>query len=203
MIQIISISIFRVSTTFKDIKKYKNVVLFLIAFWCYSEGIGTIIKMATIYGKELNISNTDLLGAFILVQFIGVPATFMFGYFASKIGTKNSILLSLFVYTWICVFGYFIKTGWHFWLLSFFVALVQGGSQALSRSFYAKIIPVHKSSEFFSFFAISEKFAGILGPILFSLLSQIFQNSRFSIIGLIIFFIVGMIILSRVKESPS
>ena len=184
--------------TLKDITKYRDLFIFLIAFWLYNDGIGTIIKMATIYGAEIGIGQTDLIGALLMVQFIGIPFAFAFGWLAKKIGTKPSIYLSLIVYTLIAIMGYFMEYAWHFWLLAFAVATVQGGSQALSRSLFGRMVPKSKSAEFYGFFSVSSKFAGIAGPFLFAVVGQLTGHSRLSILSLIVFFILGMIILSRV-----
>jgi UMF1 family MFS transporter len=174
---------------------------FLLAFWLYNDGIGTIIKMATIYGKEIGIGQTDLIGALLMVQFVGIPFSFAFGWLAKRLGTKRSIYITLSVYTLISIGGYFMETAVHFWILGFAVALVQGGSQALSRSLYARMVPKAKSAEFFSFFSVSGKFAGIFGPLIFGLVSQIMGNSRLAIVSLVIFFISGGFLLTRVDEE--
>jgi len=184
--------------TFRHIRAYKEVFLFLCAFWLYMEGIGTIIKMATIYGKEIGIASHSLIGAFILVQFVGIPFTFAFGQLAGRLGAKRGIMVSLVVYMGISVFGFFMTTGWHFWVLACAVGMVQGGAQALSRSLFASMVPVQKSAEFFGFFSVSSKFAGVLGPFFFGVLSQSMGGSRYSILFLIIFFIIGMALLAFV-----
>lgn len=191
----------RLADTFKEIRKYSELFKFLLAFWLYNDGIGTIIKMATIYGNEIGIGQTDLIGALLMVQFVGIPFSFAFGWLAKKIGTKNCIYLSLGVYTLISIGGYFMSNALHFWLLGFSVALVQGGSQALSRSLYGRMVPKAQSAEFFSFFSVSGKFAGIFGPFLFGLVSQLFGNSRLGIVSLIVFFISGSLLLTRVDEE--
>ena len=191
----------RLAETFKEVRKYGDLFKFLIAFWLYNDGIGTIIKMATIYGNEIGIGQTDLIGALLMVQFVGIPFSFAFGWLAKKIGTKNSIYLSLGVYTLISIGGYFMSSAVHFWMLGFSVALVQGGSQALSRSLYGRMVPKAQSAEFFSFFSVSGKFAGMFGPFLFGFVSQLFGNSRLGIVSLIVFFISGALLLTRVDEE--
>ena len=187
--------------TLREITKYRDLFLFLVAFWLYNDGIGTIIKMATIYGAEIGIGQTDLIGALLMVQFVGIPFAFGFGWLAKKIGTKQSIYLSLIVYTLIAIMGYFMQYAWHFWLLAFAVATVQGGSQALSRSLFGRMVPKSKSAEFFGFFSVSAKFAGIAGPFIFAVVGQLMGQSRLSILSLVIFFILGILILSRVNEK--
>jgi UMF1 family MFS transporter len=154
--------------------------------------------MATIYGAEIGIGQTTLIGTLLMVQFVAIPFAFLFGWLAKKIGTKNSIYLSLIVYTGITIFAYFLQYEWQFWALGFAVATVQGGSQALSRSLIGRMMPKSKSAEFFGFFSVSEKFAGIAGPFVFGIVGQLMGQSRLSIISLIIFFVIGATLLSRV-----
>ena len=191
----------RLSHTFRQITRYKQLLLFLIAFWIYNDGIGTIIKMATAYGDEIGIGVTDMTIALIITQFVGIPFSFGFGWLARRLGTKRSILLGLGVYTLISIAGYFMQTATHFYILAFTVGMVQGGSQALSRSLYGAMVPKSQSAEFFGFFSTSSKFAGIAGPLLFGVVSQVAGGSRLSIISLIIFFIVGGFLLTRVDEQ--
>ena len=197
----ITASIKRLGHTFHEMTKYKDLFKFLVAFWLYSDGIGTIIKMATIYGAEIGIGQIDLIGTLLMVQFVGIPFSLAFGWLAKKIGTKQSIYLSLLVYALISIGGYFMSTALHFWLLGFAVAIVQGGSQALSRSLFGRMVPKSKSAEFFGFFSVSAKFAGIAGPFLFAVVGQIMGSSRLSIVSLIVFFIVGALLLTRVDEK--
>jgi MFS transporter, UMF1 family len=194
----IQASFSRLGHTFREITKYKQLFLFLIAFWFYNDGIGTIIKMATIYGAEIGITQTTLIGTLLMVQFVGIPFAFLFGWLAKKIGTKQSIYISLVIYTFIAIGGYFMSQEWHFWALGLAVATVQGGSQALSRSLFGRMMPKSKSAEFFGFFSVSEKFAGIAGPFVFGIVGQIMGHSRLSIVSLIIFFIIGASLLTRV-----
>ncbi len=189
----------RLSTTFKDIRKYKELSKFLLAFWVYSNGIGTIILMATIYGAEIGISQTTLIGTLLMVQFLAAPFAIFFGWLPKKIGTKNSIYITLGIYSIIAIAGYFLQHEWQFWALGAGVATVQGGAQALSRSLFGRMMPKSKSAEFYSFFSVFEKFSTILGPALFGVVSMIAGESRLSIVSLIIFFLVGFYILTRVN----
>jgi UMF1 family MFS transporter len=157
--------------------------------------------MATIYGTELGFSSTTTIGTLLMVQFVAIPFAFLFGWLAKKIGTKRSILLSLLIYTLIAIGGYFLYKEIHFWLLGFAVATVQGGSQALSRSLFGRMMPKSKSAEFYSFFSVSEKIAGTVGPLLFGVVSRLMGGSRLSIVSLIIFFSLGGLLLWQVKEK--
>jgi UMF1 family MFS transporter len=197
----IVVSFKRLAATFREIRRYRDLFIFLIAFWLYNDGIGTIIKMATIYGAEIGLGQTTLIGTLLMVQFVGIPFAFLFGWLAKKIGTKRSIYLSLLVYTGIAIMGYFLTQEWQFWVLGFAVATVQGGSQALSRSLFGRLVPKSKSAEFFGFFSVSEKFAGIAGPFIFGLVGQLMGNSRLAIVSLVVFFVIGAIILTNVDEK--
>ena len=190
----------RISQTFGELRKYRELFKFLLAFWLYNDGIGTIIKMATIYGSEIGIGMTDLIGALLLTQFVGIPFSLLFGKFSKKLGTKRSIMVGLVWYAFITIGGYFMQTSWHFWALAFAVGMVQGGTQALSRSLFGVMAPKARSAEFFGFYDISSKFAGIAGPALFAIVGQMMGSSRLSIVALIIFFIGGIVLLTRVDE---
>jgi len=200
-LNIIKIGFSRLATTFQEIKRYKQLLIFLIAFWLYNDGINTIIKMATAYGDEIGIKVTDMTIGLIITQFVGIPFSFLFGTLAKKLGTKQSILMGLSVYLLISISGYFMQTAIHFYILAFMVGTVQGGSQALSRSLYGAMVPKHKSAEFFGFYSTSSKFGGIAGPMVFGLVSQIAGQSRLSILSLILFFVIGGVVLSRVKVA--
>ena len=158
----------RVWETFHELRGYRQAFLMLVAFLLYNDGIQTIIRMAAIYGAEIGIDQNAQIAAFVLVQFVGIPFSFLFGALAGRIGAKTGIFLALAVYTGISVLGYFMTSAWQFFALAFLVGTVQGGSQALSRSLFARMIPKHKSSEYFGFFSVFEKFAGIAGPALFA-----------------------------------
>jgi len=190
----------RVVGTLKELTRYRQLAVFLLAFWIYNDGISTIIKMATAYGDEIGIRLTHMVAALILTQFVGVPFTFLFGAMAGRLGAKRSLLVALAVYALISVMGFFMRTALHFYALAVMVGMVQGGSQALSRSLFAAMVPRHRATEFFGFFSTGAKFAGIVGPLLFGILSQVTGHSRFSIISLIVFFVVGAVLLCLVDE---
>jgi UMF1 family MFS transporter len=188
----------RVLGTLRRIRRHPDLSLFLLAFLVYNDGVGTIIKMAAIYGEEVGIGGGHIIGALILVQFAGVPFTFAFGQFASKFSAKSGIFICLVGYSGISVLGFFMSAAWHFWGLAIGVAMVQGGIQGLSRSVYASMIPAGRSTEFFGFYSVSSKFAGIFGPLTFALVGQAMGTSRWGILSLILFFVVGAALLTRV-----
>jgi UMF1 family MFS transporter len=195
----IQVSFKRLAETFKEIRHYRDLSLGMLAFWVYANGIGTIIVMATAYGNELGFGQTTLIGTLLMVQFLAAPFAFLFGWLATKIGTIKGIYISLAVYTLISILGYFMYQEWQFWVLGALVATVQGGSQALSRSMIGKMIPKSKSAQFYGFFSVFEKFASILGPLLFGVVSTLMGHSRLSIVSLIIFFAIGIFLLTKVN----
>ena len=181
----------RLASTFRQVRRHRQLLLFLAAFWLYNDGIGTIIKMAIAYGDEVGIGRNDLITALVLTQFVGIPCTFLFGRLAKILGTKRSILAGLGVYGLISVAGYSMQTSLHFYILAGLVGMVQGGTQALSRSLYASMVPRARSAEFFGFYSTSSRFAGIFGPLVFGVVSQLTGGSRLGIVSLIFFFIAG------------
>jgi UMF1 family MFS transporter len=188
-------AIVRVVETLRELRRYRNAFLMLVAFLLYNDGVQTIIKMSAAYGTEIGIDQGALIAAFILVQFVGVPCAFAFGWIASRVGAKPAIFGGLLVYVGITILGYYMRTATHFFMLAILVGMVQGGTQALSRSLFASMIPPHKSGEFFGFYSIFEKFAGIFGPLLFDLTIAATGASRNAILSVIAFFIAGAVLL--------
>ncbi len=194
----VSIAFARVGETLGELRMFKQAFLLLIAFAIYNDGINTFIRMAMAYGQLIGLNQGGLIAAFLLVQFAGMPFTFAFGILAARIGPKRSIFLALAVYTLITLLAFFVTRTAHFFVLAFLVATVQGGSQALSRSMFANMIPRHKSSEFFAFFGIFEKFTGVLGPLLFGLAVSRLGSVRPAIFTILPFFAAGALLLWRV-----
>jgi MFS transporter, UMF1 family len=188
----------QLAATFRQLRVYRNAFLMLLAFLVYNDGIGTIIRMATIYGTEIGIGRGSLIMSILLVQFVGVPFAFLYGIMADRIGAKRAIFLGLIAYAGISVLGYFMTSATHFLILALLVGMVQGGTQAISRSLFASMIPKRQSGEFFGFFAVFEKFAGVFGPGIIALVLSITGSSRLSILSLISFFVVGSILLLKV-----
>jgi MFS transporter, UMF1 family len=197
----IRIAFRRLLETFRELRGYRQAFLMLLAFLVYNDGIQTIIKMATAYGTEIGIGQGSLIGAILVVQFVGIPCTFLFGGLARRMGAKRAIFLGLVAYTAISILGYFMKNATHFFILAGLVGMVQGGTQALSRSLFASMIPTHKSGEFFGFFSVFEKFAGIFGPLIFAGAIAATGSSRNAILSVIGFFAVGAALLWAVDVA--
>ncbi len=194
----VRVAVTRVAGTFRELRSYRQAFLMLVAFLLYNDGIQTIIRMAAIYGAEIGIDRNAQIAAFVVVQFVGVPFSFLFGALAGRIGAKTALFGALTIYTGISVLGYFMTSAWHFFALAFLVGMVQGGSQGLSRSLFARMIPKHKSSEYFGFYSVFEKFAGVAGPAVFATSVTLFGSSRVAVLSVIVFFIAGALVLSRV-----
>lgn len=187
--------------TLRDLGRYPQARTMLIAFLIYSDGIGTVIRMATIYGHEVGIGQGTLIGALLLTQVVGVPFSFLFGALGDRLGTRAAIFVGLFSYCGISLLAVFMRTGAHFFALAVLVGVVQGGTQALSRSLFATLVPRQRSGEFFAFFSIASKLAGALGPAIFGLTTVLTGSSRASAAVVGLFFVVGAAILARVDVT--
>jgi MFS transporter, UMF1 family len=188
----------RLRSTLSELRAYRHAFVFLLAYLVYGDGIGTIIRMATIYGAELGIDRGHMIGAIVMVQFVGVPFSFLFGSLAGRIGTKPSLFVGLAVYLGVTVLAFFMTTALHFWLLAGLVGMVQGGTQALSRSLYASMIPAYKSGELFGFYGVMDKFAGMVGPTVMAGVIGLTGSSRLGILSIAAFFVAGGLILALV-----
>ncbi|WP_048602171.1 MFS transporter [Rubeoparvulum massiliense] len=188
----------RVIQTFKEIRKFKQLFIFLLAFWLFNDGIATIIRMASAYGSSIGIGGNDLIAALLITQVIGIPCSFLFGWLAQRISAKHALYIALWVYVLIVALGFFMTSALHFYILAALVGLVQGGAQALSRSIYGSMIPKGRYTEFFGFFGISSKFSAIFGPFLFGYVGVLMGDTRYGIIPVFIFILLGMILLAFV-----
>ncbi len=194
--------------TFIEIRHLKTIFLFLFAYWLYIDGVDTIIVMAIDYGISIGLKANDLIVALLITQFVGFPCAILFGHLGSRIGAKRAIFSAIAVYLFVSIWGAFMQSRNEFYILAITVGLVQGGIQALSRSFYARIIPVEKSAEYFGFYNMIGKFATVLGPVFMGGIGLLVRSmgyssniaSRVSISSISIFFIIGGILLYFVNE---
>jgi UMF1 family MFS transporter len=196
----ISSSFKQLYETFKKIKLYRPLFLFLIAYFFYIDGVNTIITMSTAYGSDLGITSNNLLIILFATQVVAAPFAILYGKLADKFKSKTMLLVGIFVYIVICIYAYFLKTTLDFWILAMLVASSQGGIQALSRSYFAKLVPKENANEFFGFYSIFYKFAAILGPFLVGLTTQLTGNTNSGVFSLVILFVIGGALLLRVPE---
>lgn len=188
--------------TISHVRQYRTLMLFLVAYWFYIDGVNTIIKMAVNYGTALGLDTGALLKALLITQLVGFPAALLFGWLGNKIGPRQGILIGLVVYAGITVYAYFLDTEGEFLALAIAVGLVQGGVQSLSRSLFARLVPEGKNAEFFGFFNMMGKFATVLGPLLIAVVAGVTHNERASIISLVLLFVIGGFLLWRVRVTP-
>lgn len=191
----------RLKNTFAKISKLKGLLLFLIAYWLYIDGVDTIIRMAVDYGMALGFDSSNLILALLIVQFVGFPATLAFAKLAQYWDTKKAIFLAIAVYIFIIIWATQMDEVSEFYFLAVMIALVQGGIQALSRSYYSKMIPEQYAAEFFGFYNFLGKFAAILGPLLVAVVALFSESSRIAIGSVAIFFVLGAILLYFVDEK--
>ncbi len=177
--------------TLREIRALKIVLVFLVAYWLYIDGVDTVIQMAVDYGRAIGLETGSLITALLITQFVGFPAALVFGKLGERFGAKAGILLALAVYTFVCVWGYRMHTTKEFYVLAVVVGLVQGGVQSLSRSYFARLIPPGKSAEFFGFYNMLGKFAAILGPTIMGSVALWTGNPRAGILAIIPLFVAG------------
>ena len=184
--------------TFRRIKKMKTVVVFLSAYWLYIDGVDTIIKMAVKIGSSLGFETSDLITALLMAQFIAFPSALLYNWFSKKIGVKNSVFIAVFGYALATFLAFFMETRIHFFCLAALIGIFQGGIQALSRSLFTRLIPKNREAEFFGFYNMLGKFASVIGPFLIGWITLITGNIRFGILSILVLFISGGFLLSKV-----
>lgn len=200
----IAIGFSRTLQTTRRVGQFRHLVLFLLAFMLYNDGIQTVIDMSSIYGtQELKLSTTTLMVTLLIIQIIATGGAMLFSWIAQKIGSKKAIMVSLVLWSGVVIYAYFIQTAYEFFGLGIIVGLVLGGSQALSRSFYGSMVPEGASAEFFGFYTVFSKFSAIWGPTTFGLVKQWLGSSRLAIISLIFFFLMGLILMAFVDEAKA
>jgi len=198
----IAVGFRELGSTIAHVRQYRTIVMFLLAYWFYIDGVNTIIKMAVNYGTALGLDTNKLLAALLVTQFVGFPAALVFGWLGDRIGARRGILIGLVVYVGITVYAYFLDSETEFFVLAIAVGLVQGGVQSLSRSLFGRLVPEGKNAEFFGFYNMMGKFATVLGPLLIAVVAAMTHNERASIVSLVLLFVVGGLLLWRVKLTP-
>ena len=186
--------------TFRHVFRDKQIRLFLLAYWIYIDGVDTIIRMAVDYGLALGFDSGDLIVALLITQFVGFPAAIVYTHIGNRIGTRKALFIGLVIYAFITLWGYQMVSVTEFYALAIMIGLVQGGVQALSRSFYARMIPAERAAEYFGIYNMMGKSAAILGPILMGLIAVLTENHRYSILSIMFLFVLGMLLLLKVKE---
>ncbi len=189
--------------TIRHLRADRTLLLFLLAYWFYIDGVNTIIKMAVDYGLSLGLNQSSLITALLLVQFIGFPAALAFGWLGQRIGARAGILIGIAVYAGIAGYAYFLQTERQFMVMALIIGLVQGGIQSLSRSLFGRLVPVGKAGEFFGFYNLMGKAAAILGPTLTGVVALLTHDSRLAILSIVVLFIIGAAFLMRVRIAPT
>jgi MFS transporter, UMF1 family len=199
-----AIGIRRTLITAGKVGRFKHLLLFLVAFMIYNDGIQTVIFMATIYGRtELGLSSSVLMGTLLIIQFIAFFGALAFGRLAMYIPAKQALMITLVIWSLVVVYAYYMTTATEYFILGIAVGLAMGGSQALSRSLYGSMIPRAASGEFYGFYSVFSKFSAIWGPVVFSLINHLSGSARNAIVSLIVFFIVGLALLAFVNVDTA
>lgn len=190
--------------TCKKIARDKRLLMFMLAFFFYIDGVHTIITMSTSYGTDLGIDSTQLVLALLVTQFVAFPSAIAYGRLAGRFGTKRMLLIAVFAYFCITLFAaFFLRSAAEFWVLAVCVGLFQGGIQALSRSEFGKLIPKENANEYYGFFDIFGKYATIMGTLLVSVFTQLTGSSSFGVLSVAVLFIVGFVLLWKMPEEDA
>ena len=193
-------SLVTLATTLKELKNHRNLAIYLLAYWLYIDGVYTVMTMAVDFGVSLGFAASSLIVALLLTQFIGFPATLVFGRLTKKMGCRVPILICICVCSVTVILATQMNQDWHFYCLAAVIGLVQGGVQSLSRSLFGQMIAEEKSGEFFGLFNLVGKFASILGPLVVGLGALATGSNRFGMLGVLLLFALGGLLLWQVKE---
>lgn len=190
--------------TCKKIARDKRLLMYMLAFFFYIDGVHTIITMSTSYGTDLGIDSTQLVLALLVTQFVAFPSAIAYGRLAGRFGTKRMLLIAVFAYFCITLFAaFFLRSAAEFWVLAVCVGLFQGGIQALSRSEFGKLIPKENANEYYGFFDIFGKYATIMGTLLVSVFTQLTDSSSYGVLSVAVLFIVGFVLLWKMPEEDA
>lgn len=193
----------QVVSTLRQVRKMPTVWLFLLAYWCYIDGVYTIARMAVDYGMAIGLDPKSLIVALLITQLVGFPASVAFGYAGERIGAKASILAGIVAYSVATAWSYYMTQMWEFFVLAFMIGLVQGGVQSLSRSFYARLVPPSQAGEFFGFFNMVGKVATVLGPLMVGITASLTGSPRLSILAVLLLFLAGASLLFLVEDADA
>lgn len=199
--RVIAAGLLQLWVTAKAVKQLRPVLLFLLAYWFYIDGVDTVVRMAVDYGLSLGLQQNDLIVALLIAQFVGFPATLAYGFLGQKIGTKLGLYIGVIAYILITIWAYFIQYSWEFYALAVAIGLVQGGIQALSRSYYSILIPKGREGEFFGFYNMMGKSAAIIGPLLVGYVSVVTESHRLGMLSIIVLFVIGGLLLTRTPST--
>lgn len=189
----------RLAQTFRSVRRYPELFKFMIAFWFFFDGINTIIVMATSYGTDIGLPQSALIGALLLTQFVGFPATWLFGRLADRFGGKKMLYGALSIYVIIVLLGFLMTNAYHFFALALLVGLVQGGAQSTARAIYSRLIPAGRTAEFNGFLSFTSRFFSFGGPLVFGLVGILTGSSRAALLAIALFFVVGIVLLALVN----
>ncbi len=190
-------------STFRTVRRHRQIIVFLGAYWLYIDGVDTIVRMAVDYGVALGFTSQHLIFALLVTQFVGFPAALAFGWIGQRLSAKTGIFIGLAVYIGITLWAYKLQHMWEFYAIAATIGLVQGGVQSLSRSLYARLIPDNASAEFFGFYNLLGKFAAVIGPAMMGGVAYWTHSTRLSILSLLVLFAGGAILLLFVDEKAS
>ncbi len=192
----------QVLKTLRELRVLRQAAIFLLAYWLYIDGVDTVIRMAVDYGLSIGFDSNQLIVALLIVQFVGFPATWVYGRLTSRISVRSGIVIGILVYMAITVWGAMMQEVWEFYALAIVIGLVQGGVQALSRSLYTRLIPESQAAELFGFYNMVGKSAAVIGPVLMGWIGVLTGEPRLSILSLLILFTAGLVLLLTVKLPP-